>query len=189
MSHLEPSVEKTSTWRVRLAASALLLTVFCTGSVAGVAGYRWVLYDTLREEIPPPPEELGFRLHALRLTPEQEVSVRKVFDKYRPELDKVLRETFPKVRAVQARIDADIVKILNEEQRREFLNSAKHHGPPNFRRHHGPEGFRGGPLPPHPLGELPPVPTEGLFEPWNGPRPQGTFDVPKVPAPKSSISE
>jgi Spy/CpxP family protein refolding chaperone len=184
MPPVETSVERTSTWRVRLAASALLLAVFSTGAVAGVAGYRWVLFDTGREEMPPPPEELGFRLRTLGLTTEQETSVRKIFDQYRPELDAVLRETFPKVRAVQARIDADIAKVLTVEQRQKFLNSAKPHGPPNFHRNHGPEGFRGGPQPPHPPGELPPVPLEGPFEPWNGPRPQGSFDVPALPAPQ-----
>lgn len=148
-----------SPWRVRLGAIALLLAVFSTGAVAGVAGYRWILADGKRDDMPAPPEELGFRLRPLALTDAQETQVRSIFERYRPELDSVLRETFPRVRAVQERIDADIVKVLTEEQRRKFLESAKRRKPHHFRPPHERGGF---PAPPHPppFG-IPPEPSAG----------------------------
>jgi Spy/CpxP family protein refolding chaperone len=161
-----------------MGAIALLLAVFCTGAVAGVAGYRWVLEDAKRDEMPAPPEELRFRLRPLALSDAQETQVRSIFEKYRPELDSVLRETFPRVRAVQERIDADIAKVLTEEQRRKFLESATRRKRPHFRPPHERVGFPA-PLQPPPFG-VPPEPSVGPIDDWKGP------GMPPPPAPGGS---
>jgi hypothetical protein len=109
-----------------------------------------------------------------------------------------LRETFPKVRAVQEQIDAEIVKLLTDEQRHKFLESAKRGGPPPIHPPRDPEGFsrRG----PRPFGEYGPMPPFGgppdaagsALELWQGPgfpppRPSAAPSAaPSIPKPASS---
>jgi hypothetical protein len=64
-------------------------------------------------------------------------------ERHRPELEGVLRETFPKVQAVHDRIDAELRAILNDAQRVKFdawkaqRPARPHGGRPGF----GPPGF------------------------------------------------
>jgi Spy/CpxP family protein refolding chaperone len=146
-------------WKVRISVIAMLVAVFSAGAVAGIAGYRWLWLDPRHANEPLPPGVLGARLRQLDLSKEQQAQARAIFEKYRPKLDAVLRETFPKVRAVQEQIDADLVKLLTNEQRRKFEELAKRHwhdhlGPP-MGRGHG-DGFH--PRGPRPFEEPPPPP-------------------------------
>lgn len=138
---------------VRLGAIGLFLFVFVAGAITGVAVYRWQWLGAPRADMLPHPGEMGLRLHRLNLTEEQRTQIRAVFENYRPKLDAVLRETFPKVRAVQELIDADIVKLLTEKQRLQFIELGKRGGPPGF--------HSGGP---NPFTDRPPMPPPGMPE-------------------------
>ncbi len=119
-----------SPFSVKLTALAVAVSLFVAGAITGAAVYRWAKLDACGEGGPPLPHAPWEMLRPLNLTEEQQKSVRAVFDRYKPSLDAVLRETFPKVRAVQEQIDSEIAKLLTEEQRQRFESQRKHHGPP-----------------------------------------------------------
>ena len=170
MSYLEVPLasREPSVWRARLGAIALLLSVFSTGAVAGVALYRWVERD-MRPE--PPFGPLGM-LGELHLSETQMPQAQAIFDRYRPQLDSVLRESFPKMRAVQDQIDAEIMRILNDTQKRQFELMKKRRGT-----HPGPP-FGGPPMGPPPGGPMGfPGPSGAPMEP-PGPMPES------IPQPK-----
>jgi Spy/CpxP family protein refolding chaperone len=159
-----------SSWGVKLIATALLLAVFVAGAVSGAVFYRWARLDEPGERVPLPPGDLGRMLHELNLTSEQRTKMKAVFERHRPKLDAVLRETFPKVRAVQDEIDAELETLLTAEQRQRFTDMRKRRPPPGAPM--GPGGFgppgRGnerpgmGPgdgMPPPPDMMLPPLPS------------------------------
>ncbi|HET9954486.1 MAG TPA: hypothetical protein VFQ61_08275 [Polyangiaceae bacterium] len=107
--------------RSKVAAAALLLGIFVAGAFTGVAIYRWARHDDLHHLHPRPhPDFPKMLADNLDLSPAQEQQVREVFDRHRPELDAVFRETFPRVRAVQDSIDAEVRPLLNESQRQRF---------------------------------------------------------------------
>jgi Spy/CpxP family protein refolding chaperone len=113
-------------------------------------------------------------LHELNLSEAQDKKVHEIFERYRPKLDALLNETFPKVRTVNEQIERDVREVLTEEQRR-TLDRAKpsRHGGP----HDGPPPPRHGEP-----GDWPPPP--GLRpEEHPGPLPSGSASDPTTPAP------
>lgn len=105
--------------RPRLAAIALLLGVFVAGAVTGIQLYRWGERNSMA--LPPPPRmPPRMRLHTLGLSTEQQRKIDAIMNKHHPDIEAVLREGFPRLRAIHDRIDAEIRPILNEEQRIKF---------------------------------------------------------------------
>lgn len=156
MANSEPSA-----WRIRFATLSVVLGLFVSGAVTGAALYRWARLDACTESGLPPRPGPWELFGSLNMSDEQQQKVRAIFDRYKPDLDNALRETYPKVRAIQERIDADVVKVLTDEQRKKFDNARKHHEPPPGLPPLGlPHGRRG--LPPGDvrfrLDEPPPAP-------------------------------
>jgi Spy/CpxP family protein refolding chaperone len=158
--------------RLRLSAIALLLAIFASGAVAGAGLYRWAAHDHGR--MGPPPDMGPRSMHRdLGLSGEQAQKVENIMQKYRPELEAVIRETFPRVKAVHDRIDGEIRLLLTDDQRRRF-DAMKSHAPdgpgmggprlgapPSFM----PPGRRMGPpgdMPPPGMGLPPPPPDMGV---------------------------
>ena len=146
---------------IRLWATVVLIAVFVIGAACGAA-----LWHALARPNHPPPMMGPIPMHALDLTPEQEEKARAIFETYRPQIDAVLEESFPKVRAVIEKVDQDLMKILNDEQKKRFeeIKAERSAGPDDM-------GRRGM----HPPG----MPHRGRHPRGDGPDLRGS----KAPAP------
>lgn len=104
---------------MQLSAAALLLGIFASGTFAGAALYRWGFQDRVSSRPPTEmrPPMLG---RELGLSAEQQKQFDAILHRYHPELEAILRETFPRVKAVREKIDSELRQVLNEEQRRKF---------------------------------------------------------------------
>lgn len=130
---------------VRWMSVAVLLATFAAGVVTGAGLQRWTG--------PPPPPPPGFLprvpLEALDLSEHQWTQVRAIVDRRRPELDAILKDTFPRVREVNEQIEREVREVLTPEQRAKFDElKARRPGPPPGGPPHGLPG-PWGPRPPH----------------------------------------
>ncbi len=150
--------------KIRLLSAVLLVLTFAAGTVTGAGVLRWA--DNAREVHRPPPHIMSAPppFHELELTAEQRKNVRAVFEHYRPEIEAVMRDAFPKVRAINEKIEAEAREFLTAEQRTKLdqikARRAAHPGPPLG----PPPGARSGmgdqwAPPPRPW-DVPPPPTE-----------------------------
>jgi hypothetical protein len=104
-----------SSKRVRLLSSLVVLAVFAAGIAAGFGLSRW-----LAESEPPPHPGWNLQppsLEALHLTAAQEAKAREIGDRYRPEIDVVRREVAPKIRAIHERMKKEMEVYLTPKQR------------------------------------------------------------------------
>ena len=143
--------------QIRLLTALLLFGTFLSGAVAGAGLARWM-------RTPPPPRHAPFLPGppgALKLTPPQEEKARAITEHYRPQLEAILRDNFPKVQAINEQMEKELRQILTPEQCK-ILDEMKAHRPPMPRDGHMPgaggPGFMPPPggLPPWPPGRLPP---------------------------------
>jgi hypothetical protein len=148
--------------QLRLLTALLLFGMFLLGAVAGIGFSRWD-HPPHRPHhhlpfLPGPPE-------ALKLTPEQEAKAHAITTHYRPQLEAILRESFPKVQAINEQMEKELRQILTPEQSK-LLDEMKARRPPLPPGGPMPPGLSGGPHLPPPLGGQPP--------PWPpGPPPTG----------------
>jgi Spy/CpxP family protein refolding chaperone len=137
-----PAALSSSSTKVRLLTAALFVATFAAGTAFGAG--LFVVARPFSEVGPgrghgPPgpggPGPFGGRppfplpLGELELTPAQEAETHRIFEKHRPELDAILKESYPRVRAINERIEADVRKILTAEQIRK-LDEMPRHRPP-----------------------------------------------------------
>lgn len=137
--------------QIRLLTALLLFGTFMFGMVAGVGLAKWI-HSPVRHH--PPTPFLPGPASALKLTPAQEAKAHEISERYRPQLEAILREGFPKVKAINEKMENELREILSPEQRK-TLDEMKAHRPP----------MPGGPM--HDHGMLP-----GLMGP-GGPPPGG----------------
>jgi Spy/CpxP family protein refolding chaperone len=137
---------------LRLMTVLLLVATFVLGAAAGAGASRWLAPDCTPASSDGRPPFGPWPLRQLHLSPEQEAKVQDILERHRPELDAILRESFPQVRAIHEEIDREIGEVLTEAQRAELARlKARWPFPP------------GGPLPPGPPGSterLPPFPSD-----------------------------
>lgn len=109
---------------VRLMTALLLVGTFAAGTVTGAGLLRWM-------GPPPPPGPHGpfgphgppgmppapFPADELGLTPEQRQKAAEIMERHRPELENLIRATFPRVREINEQIEREIAEILTPEQR------------------------------------------------------------------------
>jgi hypothetical protein len=152
--------------KVRVLVLLVLLGTFAVGAVAGAGVSRWLAVRAFPP--PPPPPMLPIPVHELDLTPEQHDKLRVIVDRHRPELEAILRETFPKARAINEQIEKEVREILTEPQRKK-LDEIKLRRPP--------------PPPPPPPGGFPPGPPPPGFPPPPG-GPPGFPPPPPPPPPQ-----
>jgi Spy/CpxP family protein refolding chaperone len=104
---------------VRLLTAIVLIGTFVLGAATGAGFMRWALMDGSSERLPGPP--FGpWPLHQLDLSEEQRTRVHEIMERHRPELDAILRESFPQVRTIHEQIDREIREVLSDEQRTEL---------------------------------------------------------------------
>lgn len=146
--------------QIRLLTALLLFVTFVLGMVAGVGLSQWV---RLPPPLPPPPAPfLPGPPGALKLTPAQEARAREITERYRPQLEAILREGFPKMKAVNEKMEAELREILSPEQRKLLDEIKARRPPPPFGgpMHGGPMQGPGEPPPP-PWPGSPPSPPPG----------------------------
>ena len=143
---------------VRLITAILLVGTFAAGTLTGAGVVRWASPPPHPRPMGPPPFEGPIPMQELGLSPDQARKAEEIADRYRPELESILRDTFPRVRAVNEKIEAEIRQILTPEQQQR-LDRIKASRPPP-----GP----------------PPGPGRGPWGPPPGPPP---FGMPPSPPP------
>jgi len=153
--------------QIRRLTALLLFGTFLFGAVAGAGFSRWnhMPPHSRRPFAPFLPGPPG----ALKLTPEQETKAYEITERYRPQLEAILRANFPKVQALNEQMEKELREILSPEQAK-ILDEMKAHRPPMP---------PGGPMP---HGEGPP-PSDLGFMPSPGGGPPGW---PQGPAPPPS---
>jgi len=141
---------------VRLMTVLVLVATFVAGAAAG-AGLARLAF---RCHAPPPPHMLApEHFEELGLSPDQRQKAHQIAQRYRPELEAILRETFPKVRAINERMEQELREQLTPEQRTK-LDEMKARRPPMPP---GPHPHRGPPHGPHgPLGMPPGLPPDAF---------------------------
>ncbi len=152
--------------QVRLLTALLVFGTFLFGAVAGTGLSHW-------NRMPlPPPRPVPFLPGppgALKLTPEQETKAYAITERYRPQLEAILRANFPKVQAINEQMERELREILTPEQIK-ILDEMKAHRPPmppGGGPSPGGPGFMllpGGGPPPWPPGVVPPPPTPPASE-------------------------
>jgi len=160
--------DEASPKKIRLMSAVLLVVTFAAGTVTGAGVYRWA-YNA-RDAHRPPPHMMSAPppFHELELTPEQRQNVHAVFERHRTEIEAVMRDAFPKVRAINEKIEAEAREFLTPEQRTKLdqikARRAAHPGPPPGPPPGAPSGMRDQwappPPPPGPWGMPPPPPEE-----------------------------
>jgi Spy/CpxP family protein refolding chaperone len=111
--------EPTSPRRLRLLTAGVLAATFGLGAITGGGICTWVAADrreSAHGDLPRGP----WPLRQLDLSDEQRARIHEIFERHRPKLDAVLRESFPLVRSVHETIDSEIRQVLTPEQRVEF---------------------------------------------------------------------
>jgi hypothetical protein len=159
-------VDDKSPLGIKWSAIALLLGIFVAGAVSGAGICHWAVLD--HGPMGHPPHGGPLSMHRdLDLTEAQAMQIEAIMSKYRPELDAVIRETFPRVKAVHEKIDREIRPLLNDEQRRRFDEMKSHRpgpgmGPPDLG---GPPPYGPDRHPPGPPGDMPPPGPPGVAPP------------------------
>ena len=169
---------------IRIWAALVLFGVFAIGAVCGAA-----IGHIFRDRRIPPPMMGHIPIHELGLSDAQRRQVDEIFEAHRPELDAVLDEMFPKIRSVNDEIEKDVLRVLNDEQKKRFesLKSRRPHGP-----HHRPHGEKEGPfdetLRKPPRGEKAGPPGETFVQPQRVPPPPPMPEKEVLP-PREGASE
>lgn len=142
--------------QIRLVTALVVFGTFLLGVGTGVG---------LSRTTPPPPPPrppapfLPGPPGALHLTAEQEAKAREITERYRPKLEAVWRDSFPRLQALNEQMEKELREILTPEQRK-LLDEMKAHRPPP------PHGFGGPPPGPPPGGPMaPPPPGHGFAPP------------------------
>jgi Spy/CpxP family protein refolding chaperone len=136
--------------RLHLWSGLIVLGTFLAGAAAGAGLVTWLrpplFHQGPREGGLPPP------LTGLGLTPDQQQKAQAIMERHRPAMEAVLKESFPRLRALRDQVDQELKTILTEPQARK-LDEWKARSPQGGE--DGPQGFpheHGAPLP----GGLPP---------------------------------
>jgi len=149
--------------RIHLWSGLIVLGVFLAGAAAGAGLMTW-----LRPHPPGPhhargPGALPPPMAALGLSPEQQAQAWAIMERHRAEFEAVVKESFPRLRALQDEVDQELLGILTEAQAKEFeaQKARRPRGPEGGAR--GFPGMPGGPPGPGPGG--PPMGGDGAPPP------------------------
>jgi Spy/CpxP family protein refolding chaperone len=147
--------------RIRVLTALIFVGVFASGAVVGAGIYRWGSSGGAEAE---GSGRNGVALWIpdgeLDLTPEQHAKVSQIVERHRLELEATVRESFPRVRAINEQMQKAVKEVLTPEQQKKF------------------EGLkRRGPLGPTPTREK----RLDDFEGQPGPAPAGPLRTPGAP--------
>ena len=168
--------------QIRLLTALLLFGTFLFGAVAGAGFSRWDRMPRRPQHHHPPIPFLPGPPGALGLSSEQEAKAHAITERYRPQLEAIWRESFPKVQAINEQMEKELRQMLTPEQAKQLDQMKAHRPPPPLggRMFHG--ATPGHEAPP-PGGELPPSGGPPPWPPGPAPPPPPPGDEPP-PAPK-----
>jgi hypothetical protein len=113
--------------RIHVMSGIVVLGTFIAGALAGAGIERSLQRRELPGSVfihgrsPDPKEDVHFMVFpGLSLSPDQQKKIERIVTGYRPQFEAILRESFPRVRAVQERMNAEIRAVLTLEQRKQF---------------------------------------------------------------------
>ena len=106
--------------RIHVWSGLLVLGVFLAGAVTGAGVVTWLRPPGFPPGLPPRAAGLPPPLAELGLTLEQQAKARAIAEKYRPALEAVLQESFPRIREVQEQMDRELRSVLTEAQAKRF---------------------------------------------------------------------
>lgn len=166
-----------SPFEVRVKTTLVVLGTFLFGAFTGIGFYRWAAPP--RRHMPP---FMGGPFRELDLTRAQQERARQIFDSHRAELDAIMRETYPRVRAIHEQIETEMRATLTPEQQKKLdeIKARRPHGMPPGGGFGPPPGGGFGP-PPGGFG-----PPPGFFP---GPPPGMPPDERPEPPPPASPGE
>lgn len=147
-----------SPMQIRLATAAVILGTFLGGALLGAGTYHWVAPPRFRHA---PFHHPGLPLDELGLSSDQEGKAQAIGTRHRAEIETIMRDTFPRVRAINEKMEKELREILTVEQQKK-LDAIKARRLPL---RHGPPLLPGTTIPPPgapglapPLGPIPPPP-------------------------------
>jgi Spy/CpxP family protein refolding chaperone len=117
-----------STRQIRAATALVIVGTFLAGAATGAGVYHWV--NPRRHH-----RSMDFPFHELALSSEQEVKVREVVDRHRSEVEAIMKETFPRVRAIHEQEDKEVRALLTPDQQKKLDELNAHR--PRGKWHHG----------------------------------------------------
>lgn len=165
--------------RVQWGPAFVLLGIFLAGAIAGGGVVVW-----LGPPLPPAPPRVPPHLMALGLSAEQEKKAQEIFERHRAELEAIVKESFPRVRAINDEMERELTAVLTPDQVKR-LERLKAERPPDPFGRPPPPGM--GPPPPGmgppPPGMGPPPPGMRPPPPGMGPPPPGFPPPPGQPPP------
>jgi Spy/CpxP family protein refolding chaperone len=150
------------TGRIHVASAAIVLGAFLAGAAAGAGVHAWLVPPERPRRGPPPggppPRGLPPYLRELDLTPEQERAAQAIFERHRAAIDAVMRESMPRVQAIDEKVEEELAAILRPEQKAQLAELRKRRPPPPPPPPGGPggPGDPGRPPPPGPPPGPPP---------------------------------
>src|ERR1041384_8122211 len=99
--------------RVRVVTALVIVGVFASGAVVGAGIYRWGSSLGPAEGVPRGQgAAVWLPLEELELSPEQDAQVAAIMNRHRGELEAVVRESFPRVRAINEQMQKEVRELL-----------------------------------------------------------------------------
>lgn len=115
----------TSPRRLHLWSALIVLGVFLFGAVAGAGVFAALRPHKMRMHGP-----LGWqfeRLRELDLTPEQQQKAEAILEKQHRGVQEVIKETFPRIRALEVQTQREMRAILTDAQAKKFEEMSARH--------------------------------------------------------------
>ena len=119
---------------LRLMSGFVLVGVFAAGALFGAGLMRWMApHDPIAEHEgmrPPPPGPIEAMTHELGLDATQRDQLRTIADAHRADLEAIMHETQPRIRAVLETIEQEMTPHLRPEQVEKLEAWRKRRPPP-----------------------------------------------------------
>ena len=119
---------------LRLMSGFVLVGVFAAGALFGAGLMRWMApHDPIAEHEamrPPPPGPIEAMTHELGLDAAQRDQLRAIADAHRADLEAIMHETQPRIRAVLDAIEQEMTPHLRPDQVEKLEEWRKRRPPP-----------------------------------------------------------
>lgn len=119
---------------LRLMSGFVLVGVFAAGALFGAGLMRWMApHDPIAEHEgmrPPPPGPIEAMTHELGLDATQRDQLRQIADAHRADLEAIMHETQPRIRAVLDAIEQEMTPHLRPDQVEKLEEWRKRRPPP-----------------------------------------------------------